>query len=246
MQVVLLAFTIVACLLASSRSDWLEATVSYSTFASVNPNLLIKPVSKASFDPVKAMHDNHEVPNQSSPTDEEPVFATLPQISRATLACHFGLDGERNSSLERLTKRFKVGGRYEMSAGLFVTLVKNGKTRACWGSLNPLCRDLVRATIYTTEDALKKDFRYPPIRKEEVNSLHPQITVVRRVEPIQSIERLNPLRDGLLVRSGGRSAILLPGEARDAHYQLVKCKLKAGIPSNQNCQLYRVEADVYR
>jgi AMMECR1 domain-containing protein len=130
--------------------------------------------------------------------------------------------------------------------GLFVTLFSDGKTRACWGSLGTHYRNLAEATVYTTIDAIRKDYRQKPISSSEISRLKVQVTVVRSLEPIVSIAGQNPLKDGLLVRSGGRSGILLPGEAKDAHYQLVACKLKAGIKSGQPVQIYRIKADLYR
>jgi AMMECR1 domain-containing protein len=112
--------------------------------------------------------------------------------------------------------------------------------------MNPQYPNLVVGTVYTTESALSKEYRYKKIRANEWQLLKPQVTVVRSVEPIGSMAEQNPLMYGLMVRAGIRSAVILPGEAVDAHYQLVMCKLKAGIPSSQPCQLYRIKADVFK
>lgn len=167
----------------------------------------------------------------------------LPEIVRQTLALHF--DHEPNVSLEDFAKRFSLPERYRQQKGLFVTLSKNGKTRACWGSIDPQFPDLVRSTIYTTRAALTKEYRYPPIKSYEWKLLKPQVTVVHSLQPIHNVSDQNAFRDGLMVRSGGKGAVILPGEAADAHYQLVQCKLKAGIPIDRPCQLYRITADVF-
>lgn len=174
-----------------------------------------------------------------------PIYKSLPEISKEALRYHFDQSGD-SPSFKGLASRFKVTDNYKIRAGLFVTLVKGEKTRACWGQVTPIHGNLVEATIYTTEDALIKDYRHEPITADEVEDLKPQVTVVRKVVPIDSIAQQQPLKFGLMVRSGGRGAILLPGEASDAYYQLVQCKLKAGIPVKEKCQLYRLEADVYR
>ncbi len=183
------------------------------------------------------------------PTNDEKIEATLPQISKITILHHFGADENesfKGLSLEKLAAKFVVKREHERDAGLFITLIKNGGTRACWGSVNSSQRNLVQATVYTTEDALGKDYRYSKIKKSEINQLIPQVTVVKKIIPINSIVTMQPLKQGLMVRAGGKGAVLLPGEASDPHYQLVKTKLKAGIPMSQPCQLYRIEADVYR
>lgn len=171
--------------------------------------------------------------------------ASLPSIAMQTLKHHFDKD-ERNTSLSEFASRFHLTEQYKRSAGLFVTLSKNGKTRACWGSIFPEHQNLVTATVFTTEAALTKEYRFPPLKKEELKDLKAQITVVNAVEPIESFRQLNPLRHGLFVRSGARAAVILPGEAKDAYYQLVLSKLKAGIPSRSPCQMYRIHTDVFR
>jgi AMMECR1 domain-containing protein len=181
--------------------------------------------------------------------NDEKIEATLPQISKITILHHFDADENesfKGLSLEKLAAKFVVKREHERDAGLFITLIKNGGTRACWGSVNSSQRNLVQATVYTTEDALGKDYRYSKIKKSEINQLIPQVTVVKKIIPINSIVTMQPLKQGLMVRAGGKGAVLLPGEASDPHYQLVKTKLKAGIPMSQPCQLYRIEADVYR
>lgn len=178
-----------------------------------------------------------------------PIEASLPEISRLTILHHFNADENeswKSLSLDDLAKRFIVKKEHKKDAGLFVTLIKDGDTRACWGNVSPTHRNLVESTVFTTEDALNKDYRYTKIKKSEINLLIPQVTVVKRVAPINSISTMQPLKQGLMVRAGGKGAVLLPGEASDPHYQLVKTKLKAGIPSSQQCQLYRIDADVYR
>lgn len=179
----------------------------------------------------------------------EPIEASLPEISRLTILHHFKSDENpewKNLSLDEFSQRFIVKNEFKKDVGLFITLIKNGDTRACWGSINSTKKDLVRATVYTTVDALNKDYRYSRVRKSEINQLIPQVTVIKRIVAINSMSTVVPLKQGLMVRAGGKGAVLLPGEASDPHYQLVKTKLKAGIPMSQPCQLYKIEADVYR
>jgi AMMECR1 domain-containing protein len=166
----------------------------------------------------------------------------LPQIAKLTLERKFNGDAE---NIDQFAKHFPVPDPYKKRAGLFVTFSRSGKTRACWGSVYPRFTDLVKATVYTTQEALTNEYRYPKIREDEVASLKAQVTVVKKLIPISSIHGQNPIKFGLMVRSGNKTAVILPGEATDAYYQLVQCKLKAAIPIKQNCQLYRIDADVY-
>ena len=138
-----------------------------------------------------------------------------------------------------------VATPYHRPAGVFVTLSDHGATRACWGSVFPQQKTVTEATVAGTLGALTKEYRYPPIRPNEWRQLKPQVTVVTSLEPIHGLQGQNPLLDGLMIRQGGRTGVMLPGEARDATYQLVRCKLKAGIQPGQAFQLYRIKADVY-
>ncbi len=192
---------------------------------------------------------NSSVDVAKTNSEDEKIEASLPQISKMTILHHFNSDENdklKGLPLKKFAEKFVVKSEYKRNAGLFITLIKNGGTRACWGSVNSSQRNLALATVYTTEDALAKDYRYSKIKKSEINQLIPQVTVVKKIIPINSIVTMQPLKQGLMVRAGGKGAVLLPGEASDPHYQLVKTKLKAGIPMSQPCQLYRIEADVYR
>lgn len=190
--------------------------------------------------------NKHSQESISIDVDTKPQIgnAKLPQIAKMTLARRFNPSGN-TESIDQFAKRFTVPAPYKKRAGVFVTFSKNGKTRACWGSIFPRFDDLVKATVYTTEEALTNEYRYPKIREDEVQSLKAQVTVVNKVVPISSMSGQNPIKCGLMVRSGNRSGVILPGEAVDAHYQLVQCKLKAAIPMKEKCQLYRIVADVY-
>lgn len=187
---------------------------------------------------------------EASPAPAKPKVESLPNIARQTLAYHFAKPNDKSQSLADFARSFYVPPQYAKPKGLFVTLSTNGQTRACWGSLEPHYENLVEATVYTTTQALKHEYRYKPISENEWQHLKPQITIVNNLEPIlggaRGLSSQNPLRDGLFVRSGGKTGVLLPGEVRDAYYQLVKCKLKAGIKPKEQCQVFRVKADVIR
>jgi len=172
--------------------------------------------------------------------------ASLADLVEDTLAFHFGDSKIPFNSLADLANSYQVPENLRKPAGVFVTLSRNGKTRACWGSVTADYPNLVSATIYTTEAALNKEYRFPKIKRGEYALLKPQVTVVRDIRPLTSIRGQNPMLFGLLVRAGGRAGVILPGEASDAYYQMVLAKLKAGIKPKQPCQMYRIKADVFK
>jgi AMMECR1 domain-containing protein len=170
---------------------------------------------------------------------------TLPEIVRLVEAVHFGEKKLGDQSFTDFARSLPVSGKFRGSAGVFVTLSYKGKTRACWGNFAPQQPTIAESTVYAALGALTKEYRFPPIEPHEWKKLKPQVTVIRGVDPISNIRMQNPLRDGLLVRSGGKAGVLLPGEAADAYFQLVQCKLKAGIKPVEPCQLYRLRTEIY-
>jgi AMMECR1 domain-containing protein len=184
-----------------------------------------------------------------------PAFAhdslALTEIVRKTMTIYFS-DPSHSATTLKQTPYQKLSGQVQTTtikqkpSGVFVTLSKNGKARACWGSIHPQYKTVEEATIYATLGALTKEYRFKPISKTEWPLLKPQVTVIKAIEPIHSLQGQNPLRDGLMLRQNMRSGLILPGEAKDANYQLLLCKLKAGVRPGQKFQLYRIIADVYQ
>ncbi|MDX2085721.1 MAG: AMMECR1 domain-containing protein [Candidatus Melainabacteria bacterium] len=181
---------------------------------------------------------------------------SLTEVAHATLQHYFFQQQNEKSTSHKEPKaatnwqtfpqRFVAPDLLKQTGGVFVTFSHNGQSRACWGTVFPEHADLITATVEATLGALTQEYRYPPIRASEVETLQVQVTVVRAVEAIRNIREQNPFRDGLMVRAGGKSGVILPGEATDAHTQLIQACLKAGIGPSDTYQLYRIIADVYR
>lgn len=197
----------------------------------------------------KAVAESQTAPDNFSNTPVEKLEvkqeATLARIAMAVLKNHFA-EARDKKELSRMVKAYQIPENYKHSRGLFVTFYKDGKTRACWGSVEPVHDDLVKAVVYTTQDAISKEYRHSPISKDELEQIQVQVTVVKDVNSIHSYKELNPLHDGLMVKAAGKGAVILPGEASDPHYQIVMARSKAGLKPNQPCQLYRLSTDVYR
>lgn len=171
---------------------------------------------------------------------------TPTEVVGETMRLHFSSKTAEAKSYQRLIRENTLKKSYAGPKGVFVTLSENGQPRACWGSAYPQNKTVFEGIVYATLGALTKEYRYRPIRTSEWARLKRQVTVVKAVEPIERLSQVNPLRDGLLVRQGGKAGVMLPGEAKDATYQLVQCKLKAGIRPHEKFQMYRMVADVYQ
>lgn len=130
--------------------------------------------------------------------------------------------------------------------GVFVTIIdEENKSRGCWGNLYPQT-GLKESIVSSAIGAIKKDYRFKPPALAELPGLKFQVSLVSDVIPVSSVREFNPLKDGMMVQSGGKTGILLPGEAIDAHYQMVQCKLKANIQPDEPYNLFRLVTRVYK
>ncbi len=173
-------------------------------------------------------------------------LVSLPAVVKYTINAYFDQEGNTAEITSSVSKQFPVTPPFHRPTGVFVTLSKNGNTRACWGSIYPKDPNAIQGTVSATLGALTKEYRYPPVKRSEIQDLKPQVTLIEGLQQIRSISGLNPFRDGLLVRAGNRNGVILPGEAVSAHHQWVMARLKAGISAQEPQQLYRLSVRVYQ
>ena len=150
----------------------------------------------------------------------------LLQLARATLQAHLA-----GRALPPLPDDALCG----RLAGAFVTIRVAGALRGCLGRLaadRPLGA-IVRAM---TVAAARDDPRFAPVTAEELPALTLEISVLRQPAPFAPVDpgRLVIGRDGLIVRRGRRTALLLPQVAAehgwDGERFLGACCRKADLP----------------
>jgi AMMECR1 domain-containing protein len=123
-------------------------------------------------------------------------------------------------------------------AGVFITLVKNGKLRACWGVLEPQQRHIAAEIVAVAKGVCYRDARFPPLRPDEIGRLNIVLTVVAGPPQPASPTRIRPREHGVLVRSGNRSAVVLPHEGRTVRRMLTLARQKAGIRDTEPVEVY--------
>jgi AmmeMemoRadiSam system protein A len=122
----------------------------------------------------------------------------------------------------------------------FVTLTRRGQLRGCIGALEPyqpLAEDVREHAVA----AALEDYRFPPVRPEEL----PEISIeISRLTPLQPLEydspedllrKLRPGVDGVVLRDGFRRATFLPQvweKLPDPARFLDNLCLKMGAPRN--------------
>ncbi len=151
-------------------------------------------------------------------------------------------------------------------AGVFVTIEKNGELRGCIGTYLPTKENIAQEIIHNAVAAASKDYRFSPIRADELPELSYTVYVLGKPEPIKSISELNPKKYGILVKSQSfspgsdvvfepaprihyKSGLLLPGleGINTAEEQIAAACQKGNInPAFEKIIIYRFAADKYQ
>jgi AmmeMemoRadiSam system protein A len=135
---------------------------------------------------------------------------------------HFLLDVAKKSLRETVTGGYVsdlptngVSARLLEPKGCFVTLTERGQLRGCIGNILPV-QPLCRAVASNAESAASHDPRFQPVRREELEDIHIEISILTEPQPLHFISttdllnQLQPKRDGVVLRVGNRSATYLP------------------------------------
>ena len=143
--------------------------------------------------------------------------------------------------------------------GVFVTLNKNHDLRGCIGFAEPIER-AIDATIEVAIAAAFNDPRFPPVTKDEFDSLDIEVTVLTKPEiipvafPEQYLDEIEIGRDGLIIQKGYSRGLLLPQvaveNAFDKETFLEQTCRKAGISADswmdESCDVYKFQGQIFK
>lgn len=119
--------------------------------------------------------------------------------------------------------------------GAFVTLDKRGDLRGCIGTIIPV-EPLYRSVATNALNAAFRDPRFNPLSREEFAEVTIEISVMSPIVPVTSIDEIAVGRDGLILRMGLRSGLLLPQVASEYGWDresfLDHTAMKAGLPAD--------------
>jgi AmmeMemoRadiSam system protein A len=133
----------------------------------------------------------------------------------------------------------------------FVTLKKHGALRGCIGHI------IARVPLYHCVQqmavaACSQDRRFPPVRPEELDHLEYEISVLTPLNEVEDISEIEVGKDGLYLRKGMRSGLLLPQVATEQGWDrdgfLSHTCLKAGLPPDawkSGAEIYRFQAQIF-
>ena len=136
--------------------------------------------------------------------------------------------------------------------GAFVSLKKNGKLRGCIGYIEakkPLCQAIDEMAVA----AAFNDPRFPPLKREELQDLDIEISVLTPLRKINHIEEIQVGKHGLYVVRGYYSGLLLPQVATEYRWDrltfLQETCYKAGLPADawkdKKTDIYVFSADIF-
>jgi AmmeMemoRadiSam system protein B/AmmeMemoRadiSam system protein A len=121
----------------------------------------------------------------------------------------------------------------EQDRGAFVTLNERGQLRGCIGyvsAVQPLYETIRGAAI----SAALKDPRFPPVKKEELDKITFEISVLSPFNRVYDTDRITVGKHGLMIRKGRHEGLLLPQVASDNNWDrltfLQQTCRKAGLP----------------
>ncbi len=128
----------------------------------------------------------------------------------------------------------------EKKAGVFVTIEKENQLRGCIGTYLPTKKNIAEETVSNSIAAAFRDPRFPSVQKEELPFLSYTIYILNKLELIKSIEELDPKKYGIIVKSEGKSGLLLPDleGIETAEKQIHIACQKAGI-DKEKITIYR-------
>src|SRR5208282_2988432 len=107
-----------------------------------------------------------------------------------------------------------------------------GGLRGCAGTFLPTCANLVAETWRSARMAAFDDFRFPPVKADELLHLRFDVSVLHSMENITSTGELDPAHYGVVVSTGDdRRALLLPAiaEIKTGAQQLSLARQKGRI-----------------
>jgi AmmeMemoRadiSam system protein A len=119
--------------------------------------------------------------------------------------------------------------------GSFVTLKVGGSLRGCIGYPLPL-KPLAETVVEMAIAAATQDFRFAPLRFEELDRLEVEISVLTLPRPVKDPAEVEVGRHGIIISKGHNRGLLLPQVPTEYGWDretfLDHGCLKAGLPED--------------
>ncbi len=168
-------------------------------------------------------------------TDQQGEF--LLKFARTVISRKLNINTELDKKLDTKTKNNNL---YE-KRGTFVTLHKDGNLRGCIGTLEPN-ESIIDGIKDNAINAAFKDPRFSPVKKNEINNIDLEISILTIPEKLDYFDtddllaKLKPFIHGVIIQNKHNKATFLPqvwDQLPDKKEFLSHICTKAGLPSNE-------------
>jgi hypothetical protein len=174
-------------------------------------------------------------------TEEEK--RTLIDIAKTTIDCRIA---------GRSIPEFRVDTEaLKEKRGAFVTLKKHGHLRGCIGYIDAK-KPLYKTVEQMAVAAAFNDPRFPPLKRDELNHVTIEISVLSPLKEIKDINEIEVGVHGIYIVKGFHSGLLLPQVAREYKWDAMtfleetccKAGLHPGAWKDKDTAIYIFSADI--
>jgi AmmeMemoRadiSam system protein A len=143
--------------------------------------------------------------------------------------------------------------RLRLHQGAFVTLTENGNLRGCIGYRTD-AQELYQSVAEAAKFAASRDPRFDAVQDSELSKINIEISAIGDLHRVRGVDEITIGQDGLYIRNGNKSGLLLPQVAKENNWSLqeylkqvcVKAELDPAVLSQPGTELYRFNAEVFR
>ena len=140
------------------------------------------------------------------------TISDTPRLNDALAAWMFGVAEDH---LAGMPLRRAAGALPAMSEGVFVTIVRNGRVRGCFGSFQHRTTDMESLLAEYLCGALRSDPRYEPVTVSELASSVIIVTLAEQPGEPCAVEQIDPVMEGVLIeQDAGGGVVIVPAEFR--------------------------------
>ena len=181
-------------------------------------------------DQLQAWQDEQRIKRMAS----EDEYVRLARLSLET----YIKTGRRSRLPEKVTTEL-----LEKQAGAFVCLKIDGRLRGCIGTVLPATECIAYEIMMNAVSAGTCDSRFPKVTEQELQDIVYSVDVLTEPEEIDSLEKLDVHKYGVIVESGDRRGLLLPdlSGVETPEQQVNIAREKGAISPGDQFKLYRFE-----
>ena len=141
---------------------------------------------------------------------------------------------------------------YKQKYGAFVTLHGNRELRGCVGYISAV-KSLKETIFDMSLAAAFNDTRFNPVQLSEFDDIDIEISVLSKMIKVDSIDEIEIGRDGLYMKNGYKSGLLLPQVAVEYNWDIEtfldqtcgKSRMRFACWKHPLTEIYRFTAEIF-